>query len=302
MPKTVILTIVFILQLLVTGASDAVLAENRWAMLVGISRYPQYGEYPSGDEWGEIHGGNDVALLSGVLQQKGFEASKIATLTNAEATASAVRQKLAWLSMVVQPGDMLYIHFSCHGQLVEDADGDEADGWDEALIPYDAQKTYRKGSYDGECHICDDELHHWLMSLRSKLGPTGMLYVVLDACHIGEAYMNEGFFRGTNQVFSPKGKKYIKADVVRQNRRSHRPIEPAAYLAPICMLEACRAYELNTEKRVGDTYFGSLSYYTAQVLSNESISPGSAWWKKVEHMLNTDAALINQHLVIESSL
>lgn len=289
--------------LLIAGITGAnLMAGNRWAMLIGISHYPQHGEYPSADDWGEIHGRNDVSLLSRVLQQQAFDPQRIITVTDSEATAGAIRQKLDWLNAVLQPGDMLYLHFSCHGQLVEDLNGDEEDGWDEALIPYDAEKCYRAGIYEGENHLCDDELHQRLVTLRTKLGPMGMLYVALDACHIGESYMNGETFRGTNLVFTPRGKQYVKTDVVRRNRSNHRPIERRANQAPICMLEACRAYELNMEKRVGDTYYGALSYYIAQVLSGESIIATTAWWLKVRQLLDSDATLFNQHLVIETSL
>lgn len=276
-------------------------AQVRHALLVGISEYNPVEEV-SAYVWDNIHGANDVDMMQGVLRKQGFDEAHIIALRNQEATASAIRSALSALTQSCQDGDMVYIHFSCHGQLVEDLDGDEADGWDEALIPYDAQKYYRKGIYEGENHLCDDELHQWILSLRKKLGPQGMLYVTLDACHIGEAYMTDVPVRGTNLVFTPKGKQYIKADVVRQNRRSHRPIQPGQGVAPICMLEACRAYEFNMEKRVEGTYFGALSYFVAQVLSEESIQAASAWWQQVRRMLDADQKLINQHLVIESSL
>lgn len=54
-------------------------------------------------------------------------------------------------------GDIIYIHFSCHGQPVEDIDGDEDDDWDEAIVACDAKKEYLKGVYTGESHIIDDE-------------------------------------------------------------------------------------------------------------------------------------------------
>lgn len=296
-------SIALVLYLLILATIPAdLIAADRWALLVGISHYPQHGAYPSAEDWGEIHGVNDVTLLNGVLQQQGFDSNRIISVTDTEATADAIRQRFGWLNNVLHPGDVVYIHFSCHGQLMEDLDGDEDDGWDEALIPCDALKCYQKGEYEGENHLRDDELHDWLIALRKKLGPDGMLYVVLDACHIGEAYMNGDIARGTNQVFSPRGKKYVKADVVRLNRRNHRPIEPGASLADICMLEACRAYELNMEKRVGGTYYGALSYYVAQVLTQKSIMADTFWWQDVRQLLDSDATLYNQHLVIETSL
>lgn len=66
MQRTSKTLIVLIIYLLVAGTSDVVLnAANRWALLVGISHYPQ-GEYPSAEDWGEIHGTNDVAILTGM--------------------------------------------------------------------------------------------------------------------------------------------------------------------------------------------------------------------------------------------
>ena len=39
-----------------------------------------------------------------------------------------------------------------------DDNGDEEDGLDEALIPYDAQFWYAPGEYEGQNHLRDDEL------------------------------------------------------------------------------------------------------------------------------------------------
>ena len=50
----------------------------------------------------------------------------------------------------VKSGDIVYLHFSCHGQPVEDLDGDEKDGWDESIVPYDAWKKPISGIYDGK--------------------------------------------------------------------------------------------------------------------------------------------------------
>ena len=107
--------------------------------------------------------------------------------------------------------DTIYLHFSCHGQPVEDLDNDEEDGWDESIVSYDAQKHYREGFYVGENHITDDELHRYLHDIRIKVGPHGFVYVVLDACHAGSSYRGENtddkiYTRGTNKGFSSSNK------------------------------------------------------------------------------------------------
>ena len=156
-------------------------AQSKRALLIGISNYSKY-DYPPDHEWDNIHGANDVRLLVPTLTKQGFT---IDTLTNAEATAVNIRKRLENLEKTAEPGDMVYIHLSGHGQPVEDADKDEKDGWDEAFIPVDAQKRYVKGKYEGENHILDDELNVIFSKIRKKIGPKGFVYVIVDACHAG---------------------------------------------------------------------------------------------------------------------
>lgn len=82
-------------------------------------------------------------------------------------------------------GDVVYIHYSGHGQQMTDVHNDEKDGLDECWIPYDA---YRKASatYHGEKHLTDDELNVYLNAIRNKIGAKGKLLVVIDACHSGD--------------------------------------------------------------------------------------------------------------------
>lgn len=172
-------TILFvILSVLCLSWPLASMAKKR-ALLIGISHYPQT---PKSNPctWTNIHGCNDVRLLRGTLQKQGF---RITTLTNAQATASHIRRALKRLCQQAAKGDMVVIHFSGHGQPFEDLSGDEADGWDEAIVPYDAKKCYSR-TYTGQCHIIDDELERYINSLRTTVGPRGFVYVVLDACHM----------------------------------------------------------------------------------------------------------------------
>lgn len=143
----------------------ASIAKKR-ALLIGISHYPQTTRN-NPCTWTNIHGSNDVRLLRGTLQKQGF---RITTLTNAQATASHIRRALKRLCQQAAKGDMVVIHFSGHGQPFEDLSGDEADGWDEAIVPYDAKKCYSR-TYTGRCHIIDDELERYINNLRTTVGP-----------------------------------------------------------------------------------------------------------------------------------
>lgn len=280
-----------ILFLLVLGT---MMAQTKRALVIGISDYPQDSE----NSWGLIHGANDADLLSSTLKKQGFRTNK---LTNEKATASNIRKELASFVGDTKSGDVVYLHFSGHGQPVEDLDGDEADGWDEALIPYDAQKKPEKGIYEGENHILDDELNTYLREIRAKVGSNGFVYVVIDACHAGSSYRGEEEdvpTRGTNIGFSAKGKLFVPP-IVKSGRIK---IEDLDNSSDICILEACRSYQVNSEIKQEGIYYGPLSYYINKVLQIHQLGKSIAWIDEVRNYMETDMRLIRQNMVIESNL
>lgn len=141
--------------------------------------------------WGKIHGDNDVVYVVQMLQRTGY--TDIVTLKNEEATKAGMEAAFMSLADRCQKGDIVYIHYSGHGQLMTDLDGDEGlkwnnshAQWDESWIPYDAYMIY--GANDrGEKHFCDDEVALYLQRIREKIGQRGELTVVVDACHSGDA-------------------------------------------------------------------------------------------------------------------
>lgn len=155
-------------------------AHNR-ALLVGIGDYDR-----AATGWSTIHGNNDVALLDGKLAAKGFTVSK---LVNTQATKAKIIKALDDIVSVTGPGDMIYIHFSGHGQLIEDLNGDEPSRTDQSFVCYDAccSPSYLVGkrNYRGENHLVDDELFPILNRLKKKVGDKGRLIVVFDSCYSG---------------------------------------------------------------------------------------------------------------------
>lgn len=271
-------------------------AQTKRAFLVGISYYPQTGE----QSWNNIHGANDVNLISNTLNSQSF---KITSLTDKAATAKNIRKGLNDFIATCKLGDMVYLHFSCHGQPFEDLDGDEEDGWDEALIPFDAKKIYVKGKYEGANHITDDELNGYLKSIRSKVGLQGFVYVIIDACHAGSSYRGEEkedsiIVRGTNMGFSASNRQYTP----RIDKRGKIKIEKAANIANICILEACRSYQVNTEIKDNGKYYGPLSFYVNKTLQDTILNDNPSWINKVVSLLNQDIRLVRQNVVIETSL
>jgi len=293
--KTRRLTRTLIFALLMLPMS--LFAQQKHALLIGISDYPQY-EYADAS-WEPIHGTNDVQLISPILAKQGFA---INMLLNEGATHSAIENGFERLERDVQPGDIVYIHLSGHGQAVEDEDGDEVDGWDEAFIPYDAERNYREEGYHGENHLLDDELNGYLISIRRKVGKTGIVYVVMDACHAGSSYRGEEeqdsvYVRGTEVGFSKTGKTYTP----RINRSGNVRIETEKGMAPIYMLESCRSYEVNLEIKQDGNYYGPMSYYISQQLLTIPMSYDTKWIEEVRKNMDKDIRLVRQHMVIESS-
>ena len=274
-------------------------SQSKRAFMVGISNYSWNQQLTDGNGWDDIHGENDVKLLAPTLKKQGFSIQK---LCNKEATANNIRKSLASFSTKCKSGDIVYLHFSCHGQPFEDYDGDESDGWDEALVPFDALKEYRQGKYTGENHITDDELNGYLKTIRNRVGPNGIVYVVIDACHAGSSYRGDEdedsvVIRGTDKGFSKTNKQYAP----RIDKRGKIKVESSAQMASICILEACRSYQVNSEIRASDKYYGSLSYYVNEVLKSSRLINDASWTEKVRILMDKDVRLVRQNLVVETS-
>ena len=218
-------------------------AEKR-ALVIGIGAYPDvdYG-------WHSINGANDIVLAIDLLLANGFSRQHITTLRNEQATYTAILLSLQTLISQAGAGDVVYIHFSGHGQQVTDLNGDEADGFDEAWVPYDALQE-PTSSYNGERHLTDDELNHYLYQISQKIGSKGKLIVVSDACHSGTATRDISdtcIIRGSSA-------KFILARKVGTKDFQSRPIQWIA-------ISACADNECNRQTTTADgTPCGSLTY------------------------------------------
>lgn len=237
-------------------------AQTGRALLVGISHYPD----ESG--WESIHADNDTQLAHSLLTICGYEETNITTLSDAQATKRNTIHALQSLCNATQAGDHVYLHFSCHGQQMMDDNGDEKDGLDEALIPYDARFWYVPGEYEGENHLRDDELGEWIRRLRRKAGEQGHITVVLDACHSGTGNRlpeADDYIRGTAYIFAPDD--YVPT--AGQHQELSFRLKKETELAPTVVFSACLADETNFE--YFDTrqsrYSGLLTYAFHETVS-----------------------------------
>ena len=269
-------------------------AQRKRAFMVGVSHYDTA---LTGYQWNNINGVEDINLLSPVLKKQGCD---LTMLLDEEATYENITRQLTTFTNKTKKGDIVYLHFSTHGQPVEDLNGDEDDGWDEAIVPIDAYKLYRKGVYEGKKHLLDDQLNLYVKKLREKIGPSGFLYVVIDACHAGSSSRaNDETVRGTKVGFSYNNKVFKPSN----QKKSYYKIEAVPKFSNVLFVEACRPDQVNTEIKVGDKRYGPLSYNIAQVLSAKSLSANAdEFLKNLKFsILNGGHWPNNQNMVIETS-
>jgi hypothetical protein len=125
---------------------------------------------------------NDVHNVVQFLMSVGFESDDITVLLDQEGidrrllpTHDNIITQMEWLIRNAKRDDSLFFYFTGHGVQVEDKDGDEVDGLDEAILPMD---------FDGSNYILDDRMHDILV----KPLPQGTrLTAVFDCCHSGTA-------------------------------------------------------------------------------------------------------------------
>jgi len=156
----------------------------RLALIISVGAYDQ-AALPADQRWGPLASGNDADVLRAVLLQRGFD--DVVELRDAQATRAGIEAALAALARRAAPGDHVLVHYSGHGQqLTDDDGGEELDGYDEALVPFDAPRAPPAG-YRGETHLRDEDLGALLDGTRTRVGPQGSVAVVLDSCHSGTA-------------------------------------------------------------------------------------------------------------------
>ncbi len=134
----------------------------KYALCIGINDYPGTGNDLSGCV-------NDAKDWAAALKERGFRVEK---MFNRNATGKAIKQEISAILEGARSGDSIVIQYSGHGSFVPDEDGDEPDGTDECICPYDVTS---KGP------ITDDQLFDLYSNRRHGV----KLLVISDSCHSG---------------------------------------------------------------------------------------------------------------------
>lgn len=133
------------------------------ALCIGINNYP--GTHM--DLQGCVNDANDWAAT---LSARGFA---VTTLLDDQATKAAMVAAMGTLIGKAAKNDSLVITFSGHGTYQPDTDGDEVDGLDEALCPYDLQTN--------GAALIDDEIKTLFATRKAGV----RIVLIADSCHSG---------------------------------------------------------------------------------------------------------------------
>eukprot|EP00746_Dinoflagellata_sp_MGD_P081325 gnl/MRDRNA2_/MRDRNA2_32358_c0_seq1.p1 gnl/MRDRNA2_/MRDRNA2_32358_c0~~gnl/MRDRNA2_/MRDRNA2_32358_c0_seq1.p1 ORF type:complete len:362 (+),score=62.52 gnl/MRDRNA2_/MRDRNA2_32358_c0_seq1:85-1170(+) len=118
---------------------------------------------------------NDVETMRRYIATQGFEGQHVHILMDngyhRPPTTANLWDEVSWLVQDAGEGDSLFFHYSGHGSRMPDDNGDEASGWDDALVPLD---------YESRGLIRDDEV---FVRLCAPLKAGVQMTCVMDCCH-----------------------------------------------------------------------------------------------------------------------
>ncbi len=216
---------------------NATFAEKH-ALIIAIGNYPVSGG------WTSISSHNDVPHVKAALANLGFLPANIQTLTDEKANKKGIIAAIQALTKKLKKGDIVYIHYSGHGQQVVDDNGDEIDQLDESIVPYDSPMKFQPGVYEGENLIRDDLLGELTDKMRIICGKDGQIVLILDSCHSGTGVRGMGKVRGTDRIMGPDN--FIPT-IVSTERSMNIGKEENSSFAPLACFFGASAKELNYE-------------------------------------------------------
>ena len=239
--KTKVVSLFALILLYVIAPQVA--GKQKHALVVGVGRQLD-------KSWSQLHVDKDVECVREMLGDHGF--SDVTILRDEAATKSAIVSSMQALSGRCGKGDVVYVHFSGHGQQMTDLDGDETDTLDESWIPYDAYMAFGPED-DGSRHLGDDQLHLLLAGISAAVGEEGAVIVVVDACHSG------GSTRDAVQSGTSTRDALREEDTGECIRGTDRPFVLPGVCDSVCnpsegrprwlIISACEDYQVNWEMK-----------------------------------------------------
>jgi hypothetical protein len=238
---------------------------------------------------------NDVVNVSQYLRLNlGYAADAITLLTdgnrNAAGTASALpptRQnilaRMAALVAGMVAGDEAVFHFSGHGTLVRDTNGDEVTGLDSCLCPLD----YNAPASAGGGIITDDELRALLVN---KVPRGARLYVILDCCHNGTGCDVRYKYEDYSLLIRPPSAG--RAAIWRTQQKAFSNGKYTETAGEVFMISGSRDEQTSADAYINNAFAGALTYAVFAILrSNQATIRTYSWsslLRDLRHFMRTN--------------
>ena len=235
------------------------------ALCIGINDYPGTGS----DLAGCINDAHDWAAE---LTRRGFA---VTHLLDSQATKGAMSDAIRGLIAGTGAGDSLVITYSGHGTWVPDSSGDEPDGRDEGLCPYDIGTSGP---------LLDDQIRG-LFAARAA----GVRILLLsDSCHSGSVT------RGKEDDLDPGGARARFLPLAAWMSQEELP--PAASQTPHLvsglrrsggdlLLSGCKDTEYSYDTSFKGRPNGAFTYYALKCLRDRRPTNYDAWFNAIREYL-----------------
>jgi uncharacterized caspase-like protein len=211
----------------------------------------------------------DAQAVAAAFAKIAGDALEQRLLIDTQATKRGIQDGIAWLAETVKQGDLAVFFYSGHGASDKDDGGDEPDGTEEFICPYDCGMQPGLASF-----IRDDELNRWLSAVRQK---TDRLAIIFDSCHSGTAVM-------AAQKATPKE---IPPGIVRALIGDDKPPEQgagtSAQVRGQLLLAGCRDNELSYILKNASNSL--LTTYLLQVLEKPEITTFQELYQHVAQLV-----------------
>lgn len=199
---------------------------------------------------------NDISLIETYLKTKGFSDTTLITdKTEIKPTKANILSSIEKFLTSAKDDDILYFHYSGHGSIIKDNNGDENDGFDETIVSKDL------------ILITDDEL---ISLIKQKLNKKTTLFAVFDSCHSGTMLdLKYTFSDSLSIVDSPK----------------YDDISPN-----IIMISGCKDSQTSAEKFISNKVYGLLTWSINETLTKNKNLTWKSLYTSVKKLLQDSKA------------